>query len=119
MDLSISAYGGQTMTRKGMKKKRYKKKTNRNLSTTIITLMALSTLLLVTAGYLLLSKSDVDPNYLPEVTGRPSLKVEKEELDFGDVPLNETVYAAFKLTNVGDKTLKFTGTPYIELKDGC
>ena len=92
---------------------------SRTLSVPIIILMALGALFLIGAGYLLIPKDEGDPNYVPEVTGGPSLKADKEEIDLGDVPLNKIVSASFMLTNVGDKTLKFTGSPYVEVKEGC
>jgi hypothetical protein len=54
-----------------------------------------------------------------EVTGQPSLKVDKEEIDFGEVKLGKRVDASFTLTNVGDETLRFTQEPYIEVREGC
>lgn len=54
-----------------------------------------------------------------EVTGASRLKVDKEEVNLGDVKLGQTVEASFQLTNVGDKTLQFTKAPYIEVKEGC
>lgn len=55
----------------------------------------------------------------PEVKGGPSLKVDKEIIDFGNLKLGEEVTAEFQLTNVGDKLLRFSGLPFIELKAGC
>jgi hypothetical protein len=75
--------------------------------------------LLLLAGFIFYPRDSVDPSFTPEVEGAPSLKVDKEIINFGDVQLNTSVTAAFKLTNVGDKTLRFTEQPYIELKDGC
>jgi len=54
-----------------------------------------------------------------EVAGQPSLKVDQQEIDFGDVKVGDQVSASFTLTNVGDKTLRFTGEPYIEVREGC
>jgi hypothetical protein len=54
-----------------------------------------------------------------EVHGQPSLKVDQDKLDFGDVKLGKTVTAAFTLSNVGDKTLRITGAPTIEVLEGC
>jgi cell division septal protein FtsQ len=54
-----------------------------------------------------------------EVTGAPSLKVDRESVDLGDVKLGETVEVAFSLTNVGDRVLKFESAPYIEVVEGC
>ena len=54
-----------------------------------------------------------------EVSGSPSLKVDQDKVDLGDVPLNETVTVTFQLANTGDETLRFTKEPYIEVKEGC
>ena len=54
-----------------------------------------------------------------EVSGAPSLKVDQQKVDLGDVKLGKTVEVTFQLTNVGDQTLKFTKTPYIEVIQGC
>jgi hypothetical protein len=54
-----------------------------------------------------------------EVKGVPALKVDKEQVDFGDVPLGQTVEVKFEITNVGDRMLQFTGTPYVEVIEGC
>ena len=54
-----------------------------------------------------------------EVQGQPSLKVDNDQLDFGDVKLGQTVTAAFTLTNVGDQTLRITQEPYIQVLEGC
>jgi hypothetical protein len=54
-----------------------------------------------------------------EVTGSPSLKADKEEVNLGDVKLGQTVDVSFQLTNVGDQTLRFSEAPYIEVVEGC
>jgi hypothetical protein len=54
-----------------------------------------------------------------EVAGSPGLKVDKEKVDLGDVQLGQTVLVSFRLTNAGDKTLKFTKAPYVEVLEGC
>lgn len=54
-----------------------------------------------------------------EVSGAPSLKVDQEVIDFGDVQLGKTVEATFTVANVGDQPLRFTGQPYIEVLEGC
>lgn len=54
-----------------------------------------------------------------EVKGQPSLKVDQDQMDFGDVKLGKTVTAAFTLSNVGDKTLRITDKPYIQVLEGC
>jgi hypothetical protein len=55
----------------------------------------------------------------PEVTGAPKLKVDKSDVDLGDVQLGQTVEVAFELTNAGDRQLRFTDVPYVEVVEGC
>jgi hypothetical protein len=57
--------------------------------------------------------------YTPEVTGGPSLKVDKEEVDLGDVKLGSPVKVSFEITNVGDEPLRFEEAPYVEVLEGC
>ena len=59
------------------------------------------------------------PKAVIEVNGTPSLKVDKEKVDLGDVKLGQTVQVSFQVTNVGDKPLVFSKEPYIEVKEGC
>ena len=58
-------------------------------------------------------------SYTPEVTGNPSIQVDKALVDLGDVKLGQPVQVAFEIKNVGDKPLKFTKPPFIEVKEGC
>lgn len=51
--------------------------------------------------------------------GKPSLSVDTEKIDLGDVPLGQTVSAAFTLTNTGDAPLRFSKAPYIQIAAGC
>ncbi len=59
------------------------------------------------------------PPPAPLVTGGPALQVDKENVDFGNVALGQTVEAKFEVTNVGDQPLRFTQEPYIEVLEGC
>jgi HYDIN/CFA65/VesB-like, Ig-like domain len=52
-------------------------------------------------------------------SGSPSLKVDQEKVDLGDVKLGQSVSVTFQLTNVGNKTLRFSQDPYIEIVKGC
>jgi cell division septal protein FtsQ len=54
-----------------------------------------------------------------EVNGSPSLRVNQEKVDLGNVKLGQTVQVSFELTNVGDQPLRFSKAPYIEVKEGC
>ena len=53
------------------------------------------------------------------VTGKPSLVVDRAQIDFGKVPLDIPVKATFKLSNVGDQALQILGEPVVEVKQGC
>jgi hypothetical protein len=86
----------------------------------MIAVMLSGFLLILLAAWMLSSANDQSPsNYIPEARGGPSLKVDQDEIDFGEVQLGKTVTATVQLTNVGDQTLKFTKKPYIEVKEGC
>ena len=54
-----------------------------------------------------------------QATGRPKLAVDRQQIDFGKVPLNIPVKATFKLSNVGDQPLQVLGQPLVEVKQGC
>ena len=54
-----------------------------------------------------------------EVNGSPSLKVDQDKVDLGDVKLGQTVSVSFQLSNVGDKALQFSDKPYVEVLEGC
>jgi hypothetical protein len=52
-------------------------------------------------------------------SGEPSLKVDKEKVDLGNVKLGKSVSVSFQVTNVGNKTLRFSKAPYVEVLKGC
>lgn len=74
-------------------------------------------LLLLTAFFALRSKPA--SNYKAEVNSTPAIRVDKENVDLGTIKLGQTVQVAFDVTNVGDKPLRFTEAPYVEVKEGC
>ena len=74
-------------------------------------------IILLIAAFFAFQKKPV--SFTPEIIGNPSLNVDKEMIDLGDVKLGNTVHASFEVTNVGDQPLKFTKVPYIEVKEGC
>jgi hypothetical protein len=76
--------------------------------------------LLLIAGALFAVFRNVNPATATiEVLGTPSLKVDQEVVNLGDVKLGNTVEVEFQLTNVGDQPLRFSEDPYIEVIEGC
>jgi hypothetical protein len=73
--------------------------------------------IVVGIGLLLLNR--VQPTYESIVDGSPRLKVDQEEVDFGNVRFETPVEAIFRVTNVGDQPLKMLGEPTVELLEGC
>ena len=106
------------MASKKSRSKNRKKESRKNLYIVLGAVLG-GTLLLLAFFILDPRQKTVDPNYVPEFVGGPSLKADKEQIDFGDVKINKYVTAAFELTNVGDETLRFEGEPFVELKAGC
>jgi hypothetical protein len=51
--------------------------------------------------------------------GTPQVAVDRESINLGDVPVGQTVSAAFTITNTGSEPLRLTEPPYIEVKEGC
>ncbi|MCJ7702448.1 MAG: DUF1573 domain-containing protein [Anaerolineales bacterium] len=104
-------------TIKTRKQERSRKKRQRN----ILIFMITGGLLLVAVG-VMISKNTLnhrsDPSLI-EVKGQPSLKVDQELIDYGDVKLNTNLTFALRLTNVGDQPLKINEAPYVEVKEGC
>ena len=100
------------------KSKKYPKQRRGKNRSWLPTLIALGGLLLVGLAFLAFREKPA-PGAAVEVAGAPSLKVDQEKVDLGDVKLNQTVQVSFQLTNVGDQNLKFTKDPYIEVVEGC
>ena len=51
--------------------------------------------------------------------GTPSIVVDQQKIDYGDVKFNVEKTFAIKVTNTGDGTLRFKEAPYIEVLKGC
>lgn len=54
-----------------------------------------------------------------QVTGKPRLAVDRQQIDFGKLPLDKTVKATFQVSNVGDQPLQILSEPVVEVKQGC
>lgn len=109
------------MSRKRTQRKKFRKGRRSKDQKFLMPLAIISLgVIMIAAFFAFRPRSDrVDPNYTPEVSGAPSLKPDKEVIDFGDVKLGEWVSASFEITNIGDERLRFLQKPYIEVREGC
>ncbi len=86
----------------------------------LIAMLAGSLLLIISGGFF--AKNALENRAGPsliEVSGQPSLKVDQELIDYGDVKLNTNLTFALELTNVGDQPLRITDDPFVEVVEGC
>ncbi|MEW6030311.1 MAG: hypothetical protein ACOYZ8_08560 [Chloroflexota bacterium] len=51
--------------------------------------------------------------------GIPTIAVDQQNIDYGDVKFNTEKTFAIRVTNTGDGTLRFKEKPYIEVVEGC
>jgi len=75
-------------------------------------LLALGGILVVVAGFLFARQNDGG-------SGTPSIAVDQQKIDYGDVKFGVNKTFAIKVTNTGDGTLRFKEEPYIEILEGC
>jgi cell division septal protein FtsQ len=92
-----------------------KQKPQRSLLPLWLALIGLG--LVLAAGWAFLGNSQSKANI--EVKGSPRLKVEQDAIDHGDVKLGNSIIDTVRITNVGDQPLRFSETPYVEVKEGC
>ncbi len=76
-------------------------------------LVAFGGILLIAAAILLARQGGGDGG------GTPSIAVDQQVIDFGDVKFNVEKTFAIKVTNTGNGTLRFKEEPYIEVVEGC
>jgi hypothetical protein len=101
------------------KNKKYSPKAKRQRMKAAPLLIAAGGLLLISLAFFAL-RGKTDAAKAPiEITGSPSLKVDQEKVELGDVKLGQYVSASFELTNTGDQPLRFLEDPYIEVAAGC
>ncbi len=75
--------------------------------------------LLLVVGAVFAFRKPPPPQAAIEVSGAPSLKVDRQTVNLGDVRLGQTVDVKFKLMNVGDQPLRFSQAPYVQVLEGC
>lgn len=76
-------------------------------------LWAIGGVLLVAAVFLFANQGGGDGG------GTPSIAVDQQKIDYGDVKFGVEKTFAVKVTNTGDGTLRFKEEPYIEVLEGC
>jgi len=97
--------------------KRRKRRRQRNRWIPI--LLGLGGLALLVLAVLALRGNGSGSKAAIEVNGASAVKVDKEQVDLGDVKLDQPVEVTFQVTNVGDQPLRFEEQPYIEVVEGC
>jgi len=91
------------------KNKKYKKQQKQNFPWL---LLALGGVLVLIAG-LFFARQNGNSG------GTPSIAVDQQRIDYGDVKFGVNKTFAVKVTNTGDGTLRFKEDPYIEVVEGC
>lgn len=76
-------------------------------------------LVLIMIGLFALFRGAAAPASPVEVAGQPRLAVDREQVDFGKVPVDKLVRAEFQLSNTGDEALQLLSTPVVEVREGC
>ena len=75
--------------------------------------------LVAIGGVLLLIATFFISNQGGASSGTPSIAVDQQKIDYGDVKFGVEKIFAIKVTNTGDGTLRFKEDPYIEVLEGC
>ncbi|HLA88301.1 MAG TPA: hypothetical protein VJL10_09780 [Anaerolineales bacterium] len=75
--------------------------------------------LVVFGGLLLIVAAFFFANQSGDGSGTPSIAVDQQKIDYGDVKFNVEKTFTIKITNKGDGTLRFKEDPYIEVLEGC
>ncbi len=89
------------------KNKKYKRQKKQNFPWFLLMLGGI----LVAAAAFLFARQDGG--------GTPSIVVDQQKIDYGDVKFGVNKTFAIKVTNTGDGTLRFKEKPYIEVLEGC
>lgn len=76
-------------------------------------LVAFGGILVIVAAFFFANQSGGDSG------GTPSIAVDQQKIDYGDVKFGVNKTFAVKVTNTGDGTLRFKEEPYIEVLEGC
>jgi len=102
-----------------MSKKLRRKREQRKKRQKLIWAISAGVLLVASVVFVLVRNANRINPELVEVQGRPAVKVDQELIDYGYVRLNTNLTFEIKVTNIGDQTLHFSETPYVEVLEGC
>ena len=94
--------------------KKVRRKQKKTVSTPVFILMIGGALLLAAGIIFGLQSIGNDSG-----DGTPTLAVDQEVIQYGDVKFNLPLTFTIKVTNNGDGTLRFAEEPYIEVREGC
>ena len=75
--------------------------------------------LVVLGGILLIVAAFFFTNQGGDGGGTPSIAVDHQKIDYGDVKFGVNKTFSIKVTNTGDGLLRFKEEPYIEVLEGC
>lgn len=108
------------MSKKSSKSRKYRRQ--RRFPTFWV--LVIGGLLLVAGAILLSTGGDIlgggTATLAPiQVQGQAAIRVDQQEINFGDVKLTVQKTFTITVTNVGDKPLRFAQAPYIEIVEGC
>lgn len=107
-----------TMSNKNRERRRLATRKKRTQQTWLFLILG-GILLMGSALFLWIQGKNATPTASIEVSGSPSLKTDRDRIDLGEQKLGNPVEVSFHLTNVGDKPLRFSKEPYVEVVEGC
>ena len=96
-----------------MSKKQNRYKTKKQKKSFPWVLLVLSGAFIVVAAFLFARQSGGDGDRTP------SIAVDQQQIDYGDVKFGVNKTFAITVTNTGDGTLRFKEKPYIQVLEGC
>jgi hypothetical protein len=94
-----------------MSKKKYRKQNQRKKFPWALTVIG--GVLLIIAAFFFARQGSGDGG------GTPSITVDQQKINYGDVKFGVNKTFAIKVTNTGDGTLRFKEDPYVEVLEGC
>jgi hypothetical protein len=107
------------MQERDVKPKKRARRSRRRQSSLGPLLLAVGGLAVLALATFFVLSNGSRPKAAVTVQGAPSLKVQQDTIDRGNVELGTTIEVAFEVSNVGDQPLTISEQPYVELAAGC